>query len=121
MARFENHFILLTEELADILDDEIIRLEKGDESIFLLRQAGHDIYGARRYRTREMQNCESLIHRMETILDKTGIFRDECILTVIDLFAELYRESDLTKREKSKADSSYLSQQLRDALKPFCK
>lgn len=119
MANFENHFILLTEELVDVFDDEIRLLRKGQESIFFLRQAGHDVYGARRYRTRAMQANESLLHRMETILDKTGILRDECILNVIDVFIELSREDEITKRQKAKAEPTYLADRLEEVLAQF--
>lgn len=84
MANFDKQFALLTRELKAIISDELHKQLRGEQSVFLLRQEGVPEFLHKSSRSREIQHIESLIKRMEIILDKTGILREDCILSVLD-------------------------------------
>ena len=119
MANFDKQFTLLTRELKEIICDELKKRRRGDESIFLLRQEGVEEFMYRSSRSREIQHMESLINRMEIILDKTGILREDCILTVLDHFRELTSAPEKEQRALKKSNSSYIENTLLEELEQY--
>ncbi len=119
MANFDKQFILLTTELKEIITDELKINISGGESVFLKRQAGVPEFMHRSSRSREIQHVESLINRMEIILDKTGMFRDECILQVLDQYRELLAVPEKDQRMLKRKDPNYIEKQLLEQLKQF--
>ena len=112
MANFDKQFTLLTRELKEIITDELHTRQQGGESIFLLRQAGVDEYMHRSSRSREIQHMESLIKRMEIILEKTGILREDCILDVLDQFRVLVSAPENEQRKLQNENPSYVEDAL---------
>lgn len=119
MANFDKQFVLLTTELKEIITEELQTNIAGGESIFLKRQIGVPEFMHRSSRSREMQHVESLINRMEIILDKTGIFRDECILHVLDQYRELMSVGDKERYLMRKSDPYYVEKELLKLLEKF--
>lgn len=103
MANFDKQYLLLTRELKEIIREELEKQMADQQSIFLLRQVGVEEFMYRSSRSREIQHVESLINRLEIILDKTGILREDCILSVLDAYRAFFDETDFMKRKKRKA------------------
>lgn len=119
MANFDKQFTLLTRELKEIISDELQTRMNGGESIFLLRQEGVEEYMHRSSRSREIQHMESLIKRMEIILEKTGILREDCILNVLDQFRTLLSAPLAEQRTRQQENPSYLEEELLNALERY--
>ncbi len=119
MANFDKQYVLLTRELKSIIIEECEKQMRGEQSIFLLRQAGVDEFMYKSSRSREIQHCESLIKRMEIILDKTGILREDCILTVLDTYREMFNIGGKEKYLNQKENEFYIEEKILDIVDPF--
>ncbi len=89
MAKYDNHLASCTEDLCEIIAEEIAKIERGEDPIIFHRHLQHEQWMPRRWRSRDVQQVESMIKTVERICDKTGIFPDETVLGVLDRCARI--------------------------------